>query len=151
MLKLTFASDTNGNTLANALFFLTKYPDTQQKLRDLLNAAVPEGYNSTDWTSAKLVPYLDGIVNETLRLKSPVLQGLPRETPAQGIQIGDKYIPGYVNVSIPITLIQRDARWWKQPDDFIPERWTERREEMGTDSGPWMPFQLGMYKFIGVR
>ncbi|KAJ4368775.1 hypothetical protein N0V83_005857 [Neocucurbitaria cava] len=137
--------DTTANTLANALYFLTKHPDKQQKLRNMLDATSPGGYASRDYVTSKSLSYMDDIINESLRLKPPIIQGTPRETPAQGVQIGDRYIPGHVNVSVPVTLIQRDARWWKQPNDFIPERWTERREEMGTDGGPWLPFQLGAY------
>lgn len=98
----------------------------------------------------KAISYLDDIINETLRLKPPIIQGTPRETPAEGITIGQKYIPGYVNVSVPMTLIQRDPRWWLQPDDFIPERWTEKRNLMETDSGPWFPFQLGTYTLLDM-
>ena len=138
-------SDTVANTLANALFFLTKHPEKQQKLRDLLDTTLPAGFQSWDYVKSRPFSYIDDTINETLRLKPPIIQGTPRETPAQGLRIGDKYIPGHVNVSVPVTLIQRDSRWWKQPDDFIPERWTESREEMDTINGPWLPFQLGAY------
>jgi cytochrome P450 len=94
------------------------------------------------------VSYIDDIINETLRLKPPVVQGSPRETPAQGTQIGGVYIPGNTNVSVPFYLIQRDERWWKQPDDFVPERWGEKREEMGTDGAPFLPFSQGRFAFL---
>ncbi|KAF1944269.1 cytochrome P450 [Clathrospora elynae] len=142
-------SDTISNTFANALFYLVKYPEVQRKLCGLLNEAIPEGYVSWNYTQVETVSYIDDIINETLRLKPPTIQGLPRETPAQGIRIGDKHIPGYVNVSVPVTLIQRDPRWWKQPNEFIPERWMERRGEMGTDDSPWFPFQMGMHACAG--
>ncbi|KAH7382175.1 cytochrome P450 [Pyrenochaeta sp. MPI-SDFR-AT-0127] len=142
-------SDTTANTLANALFFLTKHPERQQKLRKFAEAALPSGYASWDYARVKSISYLDDIINETLRLKPPVIQGTPRETPAKGIRIGNKYIPGYVNVSVPMTPIQRDARRWKQPHEFIPERWTEMKDEMNTDSGPWFPFQMGMHACVG--
>lgn len=143
---LTIRSDTAGIALANTLFYLAKYQDRQRKLRELLDAANPGGLSTWDYSTITTVTYIDDIINETLRLKSPVIQGMPRETPPQGLQIGEKWIPGYVNVSVPVTLIQRDSRWWKQPNEFIPERWTERREEMGTEGAPWFPFQLGRYR-----
>lgn len=89
--------------------------------------------------------YIDDIINETLRLKPPVLQGSARETPAHGLRIGDLYIPGNVNVSVSHYLIQRDPRYWQQPHEFVPERWDEKRGEMGTDDAPFLPFQLGTH------
>ncbi|OAL50229.1 cytochrome P450 67 [Pyrenochaeta sp. DS3sAY3a] len=142
-------SDTAGIALANILFYLAKYQDKQKKLRELLDAANPGGLSTWDYATISTVTYIDDIINETLRLKSPVIQGMPRETPPPGLQIGEKWIPGYVNVSVPVTLIQRDPRWWKQPNEFIPERWTERREEMGTEGAPWFPFQLGPHACPG--
>jgi cytochrome P450 len=99
--------------------------------------------DSWDYSKLKTVTYLDSVINETLRLKPPIIQGLPRETPAQGIHVGETYIPGNVIVSVPTILIQRDSRWWKQPNEFIPERFTERKVEMETADAPWIPFQIG--------
>jgi cytochrome P450 len=138
-------SDTTANTLANALYYLAKHPGKQRKLHTLLEEAFPQGYKSWDYAKVKKISYIDDVINETLRLKPPLLQGALRETPPQGIHIGDVYIPGNVNVSVPYITIQRDARWWNLPNEFEPERWTERREELKTDDGPWLPFQLGDY------
>lgn len=91
----------------------------------------------------KNITYLDDIINETLRLKPSLLTNFSRETPPQGVQVGDVHIPGNVNVLVPMFLIQRDPRWWKEAEDFIPERWGERRAEMGTDKAPFMPFSAG--------
>lgn len=102
-----------------------------------------EGYDSWDYSKVQALPFLDSVINETLRLKPPVIQGTPRETPPQGIRVGDRFIPGHVAVSVPTILIQRDPRWWQKPDEFLPERWGEKREEMGTDNSPWLPFQQG--------
>jgi cytochrome P450 len=142
-------SDTTANTLANALYYLAKHPEVQNKLYVLLQERVSESSSSWDYAKVKTVSYIDDIINETLRLKPPVMQGLPRETPPQGIHIGDKFIPGHVVVSVPTMLIQRDPRWWEQPDEFIPARWSEKRTEMRTDDGPWLPFQIGeLYVYV---
>jgi cytochrome P450 len=117
----------------------------QQKLQRLLDTAIPGDYSAWDYDKAKTVTYIDDIINETLRLKPPVIQGSPRETPAQGVQIGDVHIPGYTNVSVPFMLIQRDPRWWQQPTEFVPERWGDKREKMGTDGAPFLPFNMGTF------
>jgi cytochrome P450 len=122
---------------------LAKHQEVQDELYAQLHEGVSADYSSWEYAKVKTISYIDDIINETLRLKPRLLQGMPREIPPQGIHIGDKYVPGHVVVSVPTMLIQCDSRWWKQPDEFIPARWSKKRKEMGTDDGPWLPFQMG--------
>jgi cytochrome P450 len=138
-------SDTTANTLAIMLYYLTVHPQKLQKLQSLIALAIPGGPSAWTYEAIKTVTYIDDIINETLRLKPPVIHGGPRETPAKGLHIGDVYIPGNVTVSVPYLLVQRDPRWWKDAEDFVPERFGERRVEMGTEEAPWLPFTLGTY------
>jgi cytochrome P450 len=125
------------------LFYLAKYPEKQTKLQGLLDRAMPGGYSQWTYEKIKSISYIDDFINETLRLKPALLTGGPRETPAKGIQVGETYIPGNTNVVIPTWLIQRDTRWWQLPEVFVPERFGEKRAEMGTDQAPYLPFSLG--------
>jgi len=142
-LMLTQSSETTATTLASALFYLAKNPSTQKKLQAHLDRAMPGGYSDWSYEKVKSVSYVDDFINETLRLKPALLTGGARETPAKGIQVGDTYIPGNTNIMVPIWLIQRDERYWPEADKFVPERFGERREEMGTDKAPYLPFSLG--------
>ncbi|KAF2016965.1 cytochrome P450 [Aaosphaeria arxii CBS 175.79] len=142
-------SDTFANVLACTLFYLAKDKDVQSKVRRLIDEALPDGPASWSYDKIRKVTYIDDIVNETLRLKPPVISQPHRQTPARGLQIDEQYIPGNVNVTVPPILIMRDERWWKQPFEFIPERFGSRREEMGTDDAPYMPFGLGVHTCPG--
>jgi cytochrome P450 len=93
----------------------------------------------------KTVPYIDDWINETLRLRPALPNGGPRVTPPSGLQIDEVFIPGDTNVLVPVELIHRDPRYWPEADAFVPERFGERREEMGTASAPYLPFSLGAY------
>ncbi|ETS80880.1 hypothetical protein PFICI_08409 [Pestalotiopsis fici W106-1] len=140
---LLAGSDTTATTLSHCLFLVVKYPHEQKKLQALLDATMPGG--ADDWTFEKVksIKYLDDFISETLRVKAALTLAGPRETPAGGLQIDEVHIPGGVNVLVPAGQIHRDPRYWKQADEFIPERWGERREEMGTDGAPYLPFLLG--------
>ncbi|KAF2793406.1 cytochrome P450 [Melanomma pulvis-pyrius CBS 109.77] len=138
-------SETTATTLAGALFYLAKYPEKQKKLQQLVDQAIPGGYSQWSYEKVKSVSYIDDVISETLRLRPALLTGGARETPAKGIQVDETYIPGNTNVVIPIHLIQRDARWWHKAEEFIPERFGERRAEMETDKAPYLPFSLGAY------
>lgn len=125
------------------LYHLAKYPETQKKLQDLLDQAVPGGHDEWTWDKVKNVTYLEDYVSETLRLKPALLLAAPRETPPGGLQIDEVHIPGNTNVLVPTAQLHRDPRYWRQAEEFIPERWSERRVEMGTDDAPYLPFALG--------
>lgn len=143
VLLTRFNSDTTATTLTYMLYYLAKYPDIQAKLQGLLDKAFPGG--SDHWSIDELghVGYLDDCLAETLRLKPALPLGGPRETPAEGIQIDEVHIPGSIIVLVPTRQIQQDPRYWTDAEEFIPERWRERRDEMGTDNSPYMPFLLG--------
>ncbi|KAF3020671.1 hypothetical protein E8E14_013057 [Neopestalotiopsis sp. 37M] len=146
---LLAGSDTTATTLTHCLFLVVKYPHEQKKIQALLDATIPEGPDDWTFEKAKSIKYLDDFISETLRVKAALTLAGPRETPAQGLQIDEVHIPGGVNVLVPTGQIHRDPRYWKQADDFIPERWGERREEMGTDGAPYLPFLLGAYTCPG--
>ena len=58
-----------------------------------------------------------------MRLKPPACEGLVRETPAEGLTVDGVFIPGKTIVSVPTWTIQRDARYWEDPEEWRPERW----------------------------
>ncbi|KAI9926158.1 hypothetical protein MW887_004621 [Aspergillus wentii] len=138
-------SETTATTLANALFHLAKYPAVLAKLQHLLDEAMPGGPDDWDYKKIKDMSFIDDIINETLRLRPAVMTGGYRVTPPQGIQVDEVYIPGDVNVFVPVQCIQTDERYYKQSKQFIPERWDERKQELGTEGAPFLPFLLGPY------
>lgn len=134
--------------MAGALYYLAKCPDKQRKLQALLDQAI-EGNNAWTYEKVKSVTYIDDWINETLRLRPALLTGGPRETSSKGVQIDEVFIPANTNVLIPVALIHRDPRWWQNGQDFVPERFGEKRTEMGTDQAPYLPFSLGAYSCPG--
>ncbi|KAH8647268.1 cytochrome P450 [Xylariales sp. PMI_506] len=142
---LLAGSDTTATTLTQCLFHLVKYPHEQKKLQALLDEAIPGGLSDWTFEKARSVGHLDDFISETLRVKPALMLAGPRETPAAGLQVDEVYIPAGVNVLVPTGQIHRDPRYWKQADEFIPERWGDRREEMETDGSPYLPFSFGGY------
>ncbi|KAG9191253.1 hypothetical protein G6011_09341 [Alternaria panax] len=142
-------SETTATTLAGALFYLAKYRAKQKRLQQFLDQAMPGGYSQWSYEKVKSISYLDDFLSETLRLRPALLTGGARETPANGFQVDETYIPGNTNVVIPVSLIQRDPRWWQQAEDFVPERFGEKRVKMETDKAPYLPFSLGTYSCPG--
>lgn len=89
--------------------------------------------------------FVDDIINEALRLKPALLTAGYRCTPAQALQVDEVYIPSDINVFVPTQLIQTDERYYVNAQEFIPERWGERKKEMATGDAPFFPFSLGWF------
>ncbi|KAE8353448.1 monooxygenase [Aspergillus coremiiformis] len=138
-------SETTATTLTSALYYLTKHPAVLIKLQSYLDTALPPGTRHWTYDQIKDITYIDDIINETLRLRPALMTGGYRVTPPQGLQVDEVHIPGDVNVFVPVQLIQMDSRYYKAAEEFIPERWGERREEMRTEEAPFLPFSLGSY------
>ncbi|KAL7928133.1 cytochrome P450 [Trichoderma chlorosporum] len=121
-------SDTISAALSNALYFLTINPKVYQRLQAAISEEFPGGIN--EWTYERVIPYLDYIIQETLRLKPPVPGGLPRVTPSHGLMIDNEFIPGDTIIAVPT---------------YIPERW----ENLSTEKSPWTPFTRGQWACPG--
>lgn len=97
----------------------------------------------------KPLPVLDSIVSESLRLQALVPSGEERKTPPSGLPIGNHtMIPGNMVVRVPNFAICRDERYFVRAHDFIPERWTTRKD-LVIDASVFQPFGLGVYSCVG--
>jgi cytochrome P450 len=88
------------------------------------------------------VPLLDAVIYETMRLHPPVMSGTQRMTPPEGLQIGDRWIPGNTIVQVPNYTVFRDERSFVHAEEFIPERWTTK-PELIKDKSVYIPFNIG--------
>ena len=92
-------SETTSITLSGATYLLTSHPDTLAKLTNEVRSAFTSA-DEINITSAGQLPYLRGVLNESLRMFPPVASGLVREVPLGGAQIAGQYVPGGVSRSI---------------------------------------------------
>jgi cytochrome P450 len=136
-------SDTSASANACTLYYLAKYPHVLRKLQAALDVAMPRGARDWDYDKVLSVTYVDDVIQESLRLKPPVITGTYRTTPSEGIQVDEVYMPGDINVIVPFQLLHMDERYFERPNEFIPERWGERKEAMGTDESLLIPFGGG--------
>jgi cytochrome P450 len=94
------------------------------------------------------MPFLDAIINESMRLWPAVFIVGQRITPPSGLSINEIYIPGNTVVSIPPYAVNRDARNFERPDEFVPERWTTQ-PELIKNKAVFIPFSTGLYSCAG--
>ncbi|XRM45029.1 hypothetical protein ABZX51_008131 [Aspergillus tubingensis] len=143
-------SDTALVTMNQTLRFLATNPAVQAKLREELDTISNAGGELTVESTRKL-PYLNGVLSEGLRLGNPAPIGVPVKTPPGGLQFGDTYIPGNVEVKVPFRITLTDSRWFPKGDRFIPERWTGEMPELVRDRRAFTPFGYGVHSCVGKQ
>ena len=130
-------------------YLLAKHPKVQSQLREEVAEAVPTTESVPIWSKLAHLPLLEAVINESLRLWPVAPQGLDRETPVdRPLQIGPYLIPGGTAVSVPVWSMHHDERYWEQPNEWIPERWTTR-PELTKDIRAWFPFSIGRSSCAG--
>jgi cytochrome P450 len=143
-------SDTTAVTLANILNYLVTCPPVCQHLQKVVDGIFPEGDEAFDYDKIKNIPYLDAIINETLRLKPVIPSGQPRLTPPGGLQVDEVWIPRDTIVSIPQWIMFRDERYFVRATEFLPERWLEEKDLLVKDERAFFPFSLGESFCLGM-
>lgn len=83
--------------LATATFLLLETPATYKRLRDELRATFTSDREITVAATESL-PYLNAVINETLRIHHPTPIHLPRIVPDDGMMIDGMWVPGKVSL-----------------------------------------------------
>jgi benzoate 4-monooxygenase len=147
--QLIAGSDTTSNSSCALLFHVTKTPGVLKKLQAELDAAIPDGVNVPGYDMVRNLPYLEAVINETLRHHSTSGIGLPREIPAdsQGIHLNGYYFPPGTVLSVPTYTIHHSKEiWGADAYEFRPERWesiTPRQKNA------FIPFSHGPRACVG--
>ena len=147
--QLIAGSDTTSNSSCALMYNVLKHPYVLEKLQKEIDAAIPDGVDVPTYESVKSLPYLEAVINETLRHHSPSGIGLPREIPphSRGVTILGKYYgPGTV-LSVPTYTVHHDKEvWGEDAYEFRPERWetlTDRQK------ASFVPFSYGPRSCVG--
>lgn len=137
-------SETTASALAGTTYWILKTPAAHAKLVAELRSHFQSAADITAASSQGL-PYLTGCIEEGLRVFPPAPNGAPRVSP--GAEIDGFYVPkGTVCSTHPVAM-NRDPKYFHDPDAFLPERWC------GNDKGDRLeasqPFLIGPRACIG--
>ncbi len=127
-LIIVAGSDTTSLSMGMAMFELTRNPSILRKVADEMDAVFGSDPAENFDKLQKDCPYLNAFIHEVLRIHPPVMSGLQRTTPPQGMTLKNTFIPGNTTVTIPTFAMHRDERNFSRPDEFLPERWLDARK-----------------------
>lgn len=118
-------SDTVAIALRTIFYMMLRRADVRERLLSELNAASPKLSVPVTYAESQRLPYLNAVIQESLRIHPPVGLPLERVVPAEGLKMHDgTHIPAGVQVGChawPIHLL--DPVWGPEPKEFRPERW----------------------------
>jgi len=135
--------DTTAAALSWTWLLLAAHPDAAQRLHTEL-AALP-GDRPPEPADVPRLLYTDMVIREVLRLYPPISRIGRR--PVRDVDLGPVVLPQGAPVFLSPFVTQRDARWFDQPDEFLPERWAAAAPERPRFA--WFPFGAGPRSCIG--
>ncbi|MDZ4669955.1 MAG: cytochrome P450 [Phototrophicales bacterium] len=137
--------DTSTASLAWTVYFLGKYPHIQEKVYAEIISVLGDSPPRHDQLSS--LPYLSAVIDESLRLYPPIHLG-SRFATKDLIYKGYKIKKGE-RILYSIYLSHRDPAYWKNPNDFIPERFLGDEKPKKSDYH-YLPFGKGSRNCIGL-
>lgn len=144
-LLMISGSEPVSTALAATTYYLLKNPECLAKLQHEIRSNFASDNEITGETTSRL-DYLNGVIEEGLRLFPPSVVVLSRYSP--GANIGGYYVPAGVSVFNNGYSMSRDPRYWEEPHSFRPDRWiVEGRDKRKASQ----PFSLGPRACLGVN
>ncbi|RAQ73851.1 cytochrome P450 [Aspergillus flavus] len=134
--------------LSTTLVYLCKCPKEMVKLRHEVECLRETNVQDIQLATISQIPYLDAVIREANRLSSPLSTVLPREVPSTGYVIGGHFLPKGTIVGFHLDDINRNPKFFPEPNEFIPERWSG---EEGKKLQRWfVPFSKCSRRCIGM-
>ncbi|GAV80346.1 p450 domain-containing protein [Cephalotus follicularis] len=115
-------SDTTLVTTEWALYELAKNPNRQDRLFKQIQTVC--GSEKIREENLPQLPYLGGVIHETLRKYSPA-PVVPLRYVHEDTQIGGYYIPAGSEIAINIYGCNMDKNRWESPEEWRPERFLD--------------------------
>lgn len=150
-------SETSSNTMAFALYELSRRPEVQERLRAEIRQTVAgcAGGRMT-YEALMEMEYLHMVVSETLRMH-PFGAFLNRRCTLAAGQAGyslrpfvDYDVPDGMCVLIPVAAIHRDPQYYPEPDRFDPERFAPANRA-NLVPYTYLPFGVGPRSCLAER
>ncbi|KAJ3675458.1 hypothetical protein LUZ60_004500 [Juncus effusus] len=141
-------SETSSTTLEWAMAELIQNPrvmgKAQSEIRELL-----KGCAKVSESDLVKLNYLHLVIKETLRLHPAAPLLLPRQC-RETCRISGYDIPQGATVLVNVWAIGRDPKYWKDPEEFKPERFIDKDVDFKGTDFEFLPFGAGRRMCPGV-
>ncbi|GAN02021.1 cytochrome p450 monooxygenase [Mucor ambiguus] len=151
-LFLIAGSETTSNSIGFAFIHLLQNPDKLKKLYQELDTVDFEpGQIILHHEQVKHLPYLNAVINETLRMDNVAAAGIFRRVPKDTMLDGRVFVPKDTTLGCNILHAQINNKYWPHPQEFKPERWLEssQNKDEASDLEAFFTFSVGTRNCIG--
>ncbi|GFV39314.1 cytochrome P450 3A41 [Trichonephila clavipes] len=138
--------ETTSTALGFTTYLLAKHKDVQEKLYQEIKELIERG-EKLEYAAINKLPYLDKVLNESLRMYPPVHLFTNRFA-VEDVQYGDIQIPKGTLIQAPVHLMHHDPEFWPEPEIFDPERFNTKPNANGIT---YLPFGVGPRNCLGMR
>jgi cytochrome P450 len=136
--------ETTANAISWTWYLLAQHPEAEAKLHAELDRVLGSRLPTTD--DLRHLLYVEMVIKESMRLYPPI-PSIARLA-MEDVVIGGYPVPKGMIVSMAPHVIHRDPRWYPEPDEFRPERFT-REFEKSLPKCAYLPFSTGPRICIG--
>ncbi|KAG7596861.1 Cytochrome P450 [Arabidopsis suecica] len=134
--------DTVAIIIVWAMAELSRNPRVMKKVQEEIRAVLGSKREKITEEDVDKVEYLKHVIKETFRLH-PAVPSIPRESMSHQIKIQGYDIPPNTRIQINTWAIGRDPKIWKNPEEFIPERFTDSAIHYKGQNYELLPFGSG--------
>ena len=136
--------ETVATALTWALYLLATNPESQDRLHTELDQIL--GNRLPTLADLTGLTFTDQVLTESMRLYPPIWR--MGRVPLEPLTLAGYQIPANTMICLPQYIIHRDRRWYDEPTEFRPERWTrEFRRQLHPFA--YVPFGAGPRRCIG--
>jgi cytochrome P450 len=137
--------ETTANVLGWTTYLLGRHPEVDARIHAEVRS-VMGGRARLDAADAERLPYTRTAITEAMRLYPPAW--FIGRTALEDVALGGYTIPRGASVLMSQYVMQRDGRYFDDPEAFRPERWTREFMER-LPRGAFFPFSAGDRHCIG--
>ena len=138
--------ETTANALTWTWYLLSQNPEVEALMHEELDSVLDGQLPTFD--DVPRLPYTTGVFSESLRLYPPAW-GVGRRA-IQDYSIDGYTIPAKSILLMSTWVVHRDPRFWSEPEEMDPARWTAEQEEQRPKFA-FFPFGGGTRVCIGER
>ncbi len=137
--------ETTANAMTWTFYLLSQNPEKAAKLQEEVDRVLNGRVAAMEDVSQ--LKYTEAVFAESMRLYPPAW-AIGRLA-IEEHKFGEYEIPKGALVLISPYVTQRDARFWENANDFVPERWFEQNVKEAGQTFTYFPFSRGVRSCIG--